>query len=99
MDPVDCAVDSPACSFSASTQPFTPKTSGSMLSITPDELAACGKTSSCTLSPDAPEFVPKNFIPTSKVLSLDYVKCYCLILIQCGFSSDRSTDAFFSDLL
>ena len=68
---MDSACDLPVYSFSPDAQPFTPKTSTGILSVMPVEPAECGKTASGVLSPNAPEFVPKNFIPTSKVLLFD----------------------------
>ena len=64
----DSAIDSSAYSFSPDAQPFTPRTSSGSLPVMTDEPVVCGRTSSCVLSPNAPEFVPKNFIPT-KVLT------------------------------
>jgi len=71
LDTADSACESPARSFSPDAQPFTPKTSIAALSSTvTDEPTVSGKTMPYILSPDAPEFVPKNFKPTLKVLNL-----------------------------
>ena len=80
VDALDSAVDASGYCFSPDAQPFTPKTSNGTLSVMPDEPAVCGKTTSCILSPNAPEFVPKNFIPptTDKVLLFACMKCHCL---------------------
>jgi len=75
LDPVDSVSDHPASSFSPNAQPFTPKTGNAMLSAVTGEPVVSRKTPSFILSPDAPEFVPKNFKPPVKVLSFDYIKC------------------------
>ena len=65
LDSADSACEHPASSFSPDALPFTPKSSG----LT-SEAEVSGTTMSHALSPNAPEFVPKNFKPTSKVLLL-----------------------------
>jgi len=77
LDPVDGACEHPASSFSPDAQPFTPKTSSGMSSLVIDEREVSAKTTPCVLSPNAPEFVPKNFKPTSKVWLLDH---YCFFV-------------------
>jgi len=72
VDPEDCAHEHPS-SFSPDAQPFTPKTSSGMLSVVADEPTLSGITASSVLSPNAPEFVPQHFKPTSKVLLLYYI--------------------------
>ena len=96
LDPADSACEHSASSFSPDAQPFTPKTSSGMSSVVTDEPAVSGKTADHVLSPNAPEFVPKNFKPVSKVLSLDYIclKCHYLllvyILVHVNFSCNRN---------
>ena len=77
VDAMDSVDDSTVYCFSPDAQPFTPRTSNGTLSIMADEPATCGKTSSCVLSPNAPEFVPKNFIPTKVLIQLRE-GCHCL---------------------
>jgi len=67
LDSADSACEHSTSSFSPDAQPFTPKTSSGMSSVVTDEPAVSGKTADHILSPNAPEFVPKNFKPASKV--------------------------------
>jgi len=70
--PGDGACEHSAYPFSPDAQPFTPKTTGVSFTETDDDDddAISAKSAPHVLSPNAAEFVPKNYKPPSKVVSI-----------------------------